>query len=98
MKRAFDMVRFPNQTFSTSSGGNAIEFSFRTYKKIMYANVSVNGKLVCAGRPCLPNNRIFPKPIEILMGASAMFVCENDDYPAYTLLGTPSCVFVMEDL
>ena len=98
MKRTFELVNFPNQRFSTLSNGYSVEFTFRTFRGIVYASIYIDNDLVCAGRPCLPNRRIFPKPVETLIGASAYFACETDDYPSYEQFNTPACVFTLEDL
>ena len=98
MKRTFDLVNFPNQRFSTLSNGYSVEFTFRTFRGIVYASMYIDNELACAGRPCLPNERIFPKQVERRIGASAYFACDTDEYPSYEAFNTPGCVFTLEDL
>lgn len=98
MKRTFDLANFPNQRFSTLSNGYSVEFTFRTFRGVVYACMYVDEELVSAGRPCLPNDRIFPESAERLIGASAYFSCENNEYPSYEFFGTPGCVFTLETL
>ena len=96
MTRRFSLVRYPNQKFNTTCAGNSVAVSLRTFRGIVYANVSVNGELVCAGRPCLPNEPIFPRPVEVAIGGSFRFVCDGDEYPAWEKFGTEACYLVLE--
>lgn len=98
MKRSFDLANYPNQRFSTMSDGNAIEIALRTFRGIIYANISINQTLVCAGRPCLPNEKIFPASVERAAGASMYFKCSTGKYPSYEMFGTQECVFIMESV
>lgn len=97
MTRRFDLVRYPNQRFTTTCSGNSVALSLRTFRGIVYASVAVNGVDVCCGRPCLPNEPIFPRPAEGAIGGSFRFVCDGDDYPNYEAFGTESCYLVLEE-
>lgn len=97
MTRRYDLVKCPNQRFSTTCAGNSVDVELRSFRSIIYANVSVNGERVCCGRPCLPNSQIFPRPAEDAIGGSFRFVCEGDDYPDWRLFGTEACYLVLED-
>lgn len=97
MTRRFDLVRYPNQRFTTTCSGNSVALSLRMFKGIVYASVSVNGELACAGRPCLPNEPIFPKSVDYAIGGSFRFVCDGDDYPNYEAFGTEACYLVLEE-
>lgn len=92
----FDLVKFPNQTFSTTANGNSLEIALRTFRGIIYANITVNGTLVEAGRRCLANERIFSKSVEQAIGGNFRFVCETDDYPNYQNFDGKSCVLSLE--
>lgn len=98
MKREFELIDYPNQRFSTMVDGNSVEITLRTFRGIIYANIAINQVLECAGRPCLPNTRIFPASVERKAGAFMYFKCETGDYPSYDKLGTQECVFTMESI
>ena len=97
MTRRFDLVRYPNQRFTTTCSGNSVAVSFRTFRGIVYASVAVNGVDVCCGRPCLPNEPIFQRPAEGAIGGSFRFVCDGDDYPNYEAFGTEACYLVLDE-
>lgn len=98
MKRTFELVNYPNQIFSTTTAGNSVEIALRTFRGVIYANVSVNGVLMCAGARCLANKRVFPSRVENAMGATIYFECMTDALPNYLQFNTPQCVLVIEDL
>ena len=98
MKRIFELVNYPNQIFSTTTAGNSVEITLRTFKGVIYANVSVNGVLMCAGARCLANKKVFPASVENAMGAIMYFECSTDELPNYLQFNTPQCMLVIEDL
>lgn len=98
MKRIFELVNYPNQIFSTTTAGNSVEITLRTFRGVIYANVSVNGVLMCAGARCLANKKIFPSRVENAMRATMYFECSTDDLPSYIQFNTPQCMLVIEDL
>lgn len=98
MKRTFELVNYPNQIFSTTTAGNSVEITLRTFRGVIYANVSVNGVLMCAGARCLANKKVFPCRVENAMGATVYFECMTDALPSYLQFNTPQCVLVIEDL
>jgi hypothetical protein len=98
MKRTFELVNYPNQIFSTTTAGNSVEITLRTFRGVIYANVSVNGVLMCAGARCIANKKIFPSRVENAMGATMYFECSTDKLPSYTQFNTPQCMLVIEDL
>lgn len=95
-KYLFDLVKFPNQTFSTTVNGNSLEISLRTFRRIIYANITVNGALVEAGRRCLANEMIFSKSVAQTIGGNFRFICETDDYPNYQDFDGKKCVLSLE--
>lgn len=98
MKRKFELVNYPNQIFSTTTAGNSVEITLRTFRGVIYANVSVNGVLMCAGARCLANKKVFPSRVENAMRATVYFECMTDALPSYLQFNTPQCVLVIEDL
>lgn len=98
MKRSFELVNYPNQVFSTTAAGNSLEITLRTFRGVLYANVTINGVLQCAGARCLANRKVFPGRVETLMGASMYFSCMTDDLPSYQQFNTPQCELIIEEL
>lgn len=92
----FDLVKFPNQTFSTTANGNSLEISLRTFRGIMYASITVNGTPIEAGRRCLANEMIFSNSVAQTIGGNFRFVCETNDFPNYQDFDGKRCVLSLE--
>lgn len=88
------LSKVPNQTFTTNINGSSFEFSFRSFRGLMYANVTIDGVLRQAGVRCVPNANLFKSAVNIAAGGIFRFNCLDDSYPSYTGFDGTTCRFV----
>jgi len=90
----YNLLKTPNQKFSTSMNGNAVEIRIRTFRGLMYVSISINGKLVESSVRAMPNTDLFGTTVRRTLGGNFMFVCvEKDEYPEYKKLNGTDVVF-----
>lgn len=88
------LSKVPNQSFSTTVNGHLFEFEFRTFRSIMYANVSIDGLLVQAGARCIPDTSLFGGEVNALASGVFMFLCIDGNYPSFEDFDGTTCRFV----
>ena len=76
----YKLSSVPNQMFNTNINGSNFEFTFRSFRGIVYINVSVDGNLVCSGVRAVPNTNLFPNKVNIAAGGTFQFHCLDDSY------------------
>lgn len=87
------LSKVPNQTFTTNVNGATFAFSFRSFRGLMYANVTIDGVLHQAGVRCVPNQSLFKGGVNNIAGGIFKFVCADDSYPSYRNFDGVTCVF-----
>lgn len=88
------LSKVPNQRFTTTVNGSQFEFSFRSFRGLMYANVTINGVLRQAGVRCVPNENLFKSTVNLAADGIFRFDCLDDSYPSYTGFDGTTCRFV----
>ena len=78
-----------NQMVSVTYGGITYTIHLRSFREVMYADVSVNGEVVSLGVRCLPGVWLMPNlPVNTLDAGNMRFVVDGGAYPYYTDFGT----------
>lgn len=88
------LSKVPNQSFTTSVNGHLFEFTFRTFRGIMYANATVDGALVQAGARCVTDESVFNGTVNALADGTFSFICADGQYPSYEGFDGTTCRFV----
>jgi len=90
----YKLSSVPNQMFNTNINGSNFEFTFRSFRGIVYINVSVDGNLVCSGVRAVPNTNLFPNKVNSAAGGTFQFQCLDDSYPQYDKFDGITCRFI----
>lgn len=90
----YTLSKVPNQIFNTNINGTNFEFTFRTFRGIVFINVAVDKVLICSGVRAVPNKSLFPNRVNNAAGGTFQFVCINDSYPEYGNFDGITCRFV----
>jgi len=87
----------PNQSFTTTIGGDIHEITLKYAKGIMAATISRNNTVLISGIRCVANALLLP--YRMLESGNFMFLTKNnEELPDYTLFGvTQSLVFLTQD-
>ena len=89
----YNLIKSPNITFNTNIGNSNFEFTFRTFRGIIYISVYIDGELVCSGIKAVPNKSLFPSEVNNSAGGIFAFLCNYDGYPTYEMFDGFKCVF-----
>lgn len=90
----YKLSQVPNQVFNTNINGNNFEFTLRSFRGIVYINVSIGGQLVCSGVRATPNMSLFPNRVNNAAGGVFKFICVDDSYPQHEDFDGITCRFV----
>lgn len=88
------LSKVPNQRFTTNVNGHTFEFSFRTFRGLIYANVTIDGVMYHAGAMCIPNDSLFNSEVNHVANGIFRFDCIEDEYPKYNNFDGTTCKFV----
>lgn len=97
MKRILPISSVPNQEFSFSANRTEVSVSLTTAYDLLFADISVNRNLVCAGVKCIGGVSLIPKRIESMLGGRLYFDATSGEYPTYNILNTKDCALVFEE-
>lgn len=89
----YQLIKAPNLMFNTNIGDNNFEFSFRTFRGIIYVSVRINGELKCSGIKAIPNKSLFGSVVNNAAGGIFAFLCNYDGYPTHEMFDGYRCVF-----
>jgi len=90
----YSLLNVPNQQFAVSVNGHNAMFRFRTFRGIIYVDVTVDDTLKCRSIKAVPNTALLPNDVRVLLGGQFLFSCSEDDYPNYQLMNKPECTFI----
>lgn len=94
-KLYYELAKLPNQKFDTTIGDNNFEFRLRTFRSIIYLDVSINGELIQAGVRGVGNQSLFNVEVNRAAGGVFMFECLSDDMPNYNDFDGVTCRFCL---
>lgn len=90
----YNLANVPNQEFSIVANEHDVLIRFRTFREVMYADVTIDRELRIGAAKVVPNTSFLTKECERILGGKLLFKCLNDDYPNYKQMNTADCTFV----
>ena len=90
----FNLSTSPNQSFAVSTNGHEVLFRLRTFRRLTYADVTVDGEPVAAGVKCISGYGLLPPSAARTVGGQFMFETTDESYPHYRNFDGVTCRFV----
>lgn len=90
----YNLLNAANQRFGTTVNGHDFQFRLRTFRDVLYVDVTADGEITLGSVKALPNVGILSDELRRIADGDFGFICQYGDYPSYDLFNTSACVFV----